>query len=643
MSFNTALSGLRAANIDLNVTGNNIANASTVGFKQSRAEFADVYLNSVAGGVMSDVGDGVRVSSVAQQFSQGDIRFTENVLDMAINGEGFFVLRDAGEQFFTRAGQFKVDEGGYVSTNDGARLQSFAVDKNGLIAGGLEDLRIRSENIAPRQTTQLDLRFNLDADALRLASVVNTVSSEGIVEQAVQGLNNGYAAASIDVSGTTVNIPTVQHQPANEIAAAFAALEGVFASAETRADLSVPGGVVGSGDLRINGNEVSGNNLSQLIVAIDNLEGISASLNGTLIRVVATDGADLNFVAGNAFAAQVSGAGNSGISVAINGASPQSNFRQATVGGRVNLVLDEGVALSAATATTAGVNHFPSVPQLNVVYQNRFDPADPSSYNHVISGTVYDSLGGEHSLMQYFVKESPTLLSPNSWSLYVQVDGQDVGDASPQTPTLPTVARYMLHFNADGTLDTDASDTLLVSNWTPRDSNGDIVGALGPLSLADGAAVPIAQPPSSSNFVIDIVGSTQFSGDYALSSLDQDGYASGRFGGLDIHSDGTVFARYSNGESLALGQIALADFSNRQGLRPVGDTQWMASAESGDALFGRPLTASLGSVSSAALEDSNVELTEELVSLILAQRNFQANSRTIEATNEIHQTLINLS
>ena len=134
MTFNTALTGLRAATTDLNVTGNNIANASTVGFKQSRAEFADVYASSVVGGGTNAVGNGVRVADVSQQFSQGNISFTENALDLAISGGGFFVLNDQGSQVFTRAGQFGVDDSGYITTNDGARLQGFPSKSLALLA-----------------------------------------------------------------------------------------------------------------------------------------------------------------------------------------------------------------------------------------------------------------------------------------------------------------------------------------------------------------------------------------------------------------------------------------------------------------------------------------------------------------------------
>src|SRR5690554_6686829 len=153
MPFDTALSGIRAASNDLSITGNNIANASTTGFKSSRAEFGDVYATSVLGGGNNPIGNGVRLQSVSQSFTQGSVAFTENELDLAVNGNGFFVVRSQGEQFYTRAGAFGIDREGFVTSNTGARLQGFPADQNGNVTGLQNDLRIETANLAPRATT----------------------------------------------------------------------------------------------------------------------------------------------------------------------------------------------------------------------------------------------------------------------------------------------------------------------------------------------------------------------------------------------------------------------------------------------------------------------------------------------------------
>jgi len=640
MTFNTALTGLRAATSDLNVTGNNIANASTVGFKQSRAEFADVYASSVVGGGSNAIGNGVRVSDVSQQFSQGNISFTENALDLAINGGGFFVLSDQGSQVFTRAGQFGVDDTGYITTNDGARLQGFPANTSGTVSDVLGDLQLSTADISPRQTTLVDMLFNLDADATVPESIVNTAISEGSVEQASQGAANGYAAGTIDIAGTTYTIPASANQSASVIAGQLSAINGVSASAITRADIVIPGGSATTNQLRVNGAEILGADITQITSAIDALPGITASESGGVISVVSTLGDDLMFTTGAGLSADVTGAGGGG-TINIDG-SLTSPANQATVGGLINLTMDAGLSISAGTTTSAGTNLFPSVPALTLVRTNSFDPADGNTYNDATSVTIFDSLGSRHVLSQYFVKEPASLTAPNTWSMYVQIDGENVGDPDVLAPNVATMERFTLRFFNDGTLDTANSDQLLVSNWTPLDSDGNPAGALGPITVANGAGTPIPSPPVSSNFVLDINGSSQFSGGFSVNELDQNGFSRGRLSSVDVSETGVIFARYSNGEALTLGRVALGSFANEQGLTPLGDSTWGQSFESGEPVIGAPRTASLGSISSGALEDSNVELAEELVALIIAQRNFQANSRTIETANEIQQTIINL-
>ncbi|MDA8963053.1 flagellar hook protein FlgE [Pseudomonadales bacterium] len=640
MTFNTALTGLRAATSDLNVTGNNIANASTVGFKQSRAEFADVYASSVVGGGSNAIGNGVRVSDVSQQFSQGNISFTENALDLAINGGGFFVLSDQGSQVFTRAGQFGVDDTGYITTNDGARLQGFPANTSGTVSDVLGDLQLSTADISPRQTTLVDMLFNLDADATVPENIVNTAISEGAVEQAAQGATNGYAAGTIDIAGTTYTIPASANQSASVIAGQLSAINGVSASAITRADIFIPSGSATTNQLRVNGAEILGADITQITSAIDALPGITASESGGVISVVSTLGDDLMFTAGAGLIADVTGAGG-GSTINING-NLTSPANQATVGGLINLTMDADLSISAGTTTSAGTNLFPSVPALTLVRTNSFDPADGNTYNDATSVTIFDSLGSRHVLSQYFVKEPASLTAPNTWSMYVQIDGENVGDPDVLAPNVATMARFTLRFFNDGTLDTANSDQLLVSNWTPLDSDGNPAGALGPITVANGANTPIPSPPVSSNFVLDINGSSQFSGGFSVNELDQNGFSRGRLSSVDVSETGVIFARYSNGEALTLGRVALGSFANEQGLTPLGDSTWGQSFESGEPVIGAPRTASLGSVSSGALEDSNVELAEELVALIIAQRNFQANSRTIETANEIQQTIINL-
>ena len=181
MSFNIGLSGIRAASTDLEVTGNNVANASTIGFKESRAEFADVYTSTLLGTGLKPVGSGVMVDNVRQQFSQGNISGTENALDLAIDGNGFFVLEDRGSISYTRSGIFSLDKDGYVVANNGSRLQGYDANDTGVVSGVLGDIQIQISNQAPRLTSLASSILNLNAGALVLQ------------EQGLQLVSNGLA------------------------------------------------------------------------------------------------------------------------------------------------------------------------------------------------------------------------------------------------------------------------------------------------------------------------------------------------------------------------------------------------------------------------------------------------------------------
>lgn len=423
MTFSTAISGINAANSDLGIISNNIANASTTGFKASRAEFADVYASSLLGAGSNAIGLGVTLAEVTQEFGQGNINFTNNSLDLAINGGGFFQLSDGGALQYTRAGGFQVDSEGFIVSNQGLRLQGFQVDDGGDVTGQVGDVRIDTSLLDPAQTSEVLFTSNLD---------------------------------SRDVS------------------------------------------------------------------------------------------------AGGGFAA----------------GGPYDVF---------------------ATPATA---------------------PNPADFNATTSTTVYDSLGNPHSLSLYYVKTG----TPNTWEVYSLIDGQS------QNGGAPTV----LEFTSNGQFDPASATSVAIAGWTPVDAAG----------VANGAA--------AQDFSVDLTETTQFGTPFAVSSIIQDGFAAGQLRGIEIDGSGVTFARYTNGESRSLGQVALANFNNTNGLQPIGDTNWVETFSSGPPTVGEPGNSGLGAIQSAALEDSNVEITEQLVSLIIAQRNFQANAQVIQTADATTQTVINL-
>ncbi|GAB4356946.1 MAG: flagellar hook protein FlgE [Gammaproteobacteria bacterium] len=418
MPFEIALTGLNASSADLSIIGNNIANSSTHGFKKSRGEFADIFAVSNLGTSENAIGQGVQLANVAQQFTQGNLTFTDNPLDLAVSGEGFFRLSENGTTVFSRAGQFHADRQGYIVNNDGQRLTGFLADASGNITGALGDLQISTANIAPSATGIVDLSLNLDANAPIIASA--------------------------------------------------------------------------------------------------------------------------------------------------------------------------------------------------------FNQADPTTYNHSTSATIYDSLGNGLLATTYYRRTGP-----NTWNshLYVTPPGGSPIEIIP----------------AGGV----AGDPVTLT----FDSAGGLTAVAPAGTVANSAAYTSTSPATgAANLALELRygGTTQYGSAFTVASLTQDGYPTGRLASIDIEQDGTMFGRFTNGQSQVLGQVALANFNSTAGLRNLGGTSWAETFDSGAALVGAPGTGTLGLVQSGALEESNVDLSEELVNLITAQRNFQANAQVISSADQITQTIINI-
>jgi len=439
MSFNTALSGLQAATVDLSVTSNNIANVATTGFKFSRAEFADLFEVSPFGNTPTSVGSGVQVASVSQQFEQGNLEFTDASLDMALSGQGFFVVdqtQNGNDISYTRAGQFRADSNGFITNSAGQFLQVFPVDAQGNVT--------------------------------------------------------------------------------------------------------------------------------------------STSLNTTVpVQLPASTGAP-----------------------------------QATNEVEIGLNLD-------STQTPLDPTNF--------------DPTASATYSHSTSTTVFDSLGASHVMTYYFVHDVPGSATnaandPNQWAVFSYLDGAEVDINGGATTA---------HTNGGAPVTQDIGIMNFNSDGTYASSNP---------ALLENINIPLTNGANSLSIVHDFANNTttQFSASFAVNTLDPNGFSTGRLTGLDISEDGLMRATFSNGISNPLGQIALADFPNSQGLRSIGSASWTETIDSGSVITGVAGTGRFGLIQSGALEASNVDLTSQLVNLITAQRNFQANARSIETSNSITDTIIQI-
>lgn len=437
MGFQQGVSGLNAAARNLEVIGNNIANANTVGAKASRAEFSNVYANVAYNAGNTSAGVGVRVQAVTQQFTQGGIRTTENPLDVAINGRGFFRVAQPGvttDVAYTRNGQFQLDSSGYVVTNEGLRLQGYPVDlATGKPGGVVGDILLPANGIGPRVTSSALMELNLDART------------------------------------------------------------------------------------------------------------------------------------------------------------------------------------ALPTATTPA-----------------FNLTDPKSYNSATSVATYDQQGNQQVLSVYFRKTAVA----NEWEVYAAHDGVAVPALSAPGAQQDPVGR--ITFKPDGTLDTANTGSLAGGTLTPGDLALAIPFAASTLPVAPSAST------SSAPVTLSFTGSTQFGSAFGVTQATQDGYAPGQLTGFGIAANGMVEARYSNGKTLNAAQIALADFRNEQGLAPMGGNLWRETPASGQAAVSAPGSANLGVLQGGALEESNVDLTQQLVDMISAQRSYQANAQTIKTMDQMLATLVNL-
>ena len=270
------------------------------------------------------------------------------------------------------------------------------------------------------------------------------------------------------------------------------------------------------------------------------------------------------------------------------------------------------------------------VPSTRSVYTSSnpygFDRYDPNSYNQSTTTTVYDASGASFPMTTYYIRQNlpsagPPAVTDSDWLARTFVGDKEIS-SDPTTTTTGTPTPVTLTFDQFGTLSEvngAAPATVTTNQVSPT-------GATGPIGYAlnYSANTKMASAP------------------FTLTSFSQDGYAAGQLDNVSVDGNGLVSATFSNGDTQSLGKIVLATFSNPEGLRQLGDSKWGSTGLSGEAQINEANTNGTGLLQSGALEQANVDITEELVALIQAQRNFSANAKAIEAANTMTQTIVNL-
>ena len=260
----------------------------------------------------------------------------------------------------------------------------------------------------------------------------------------------------------------------------------------------------------------------------------------------------------------------------------------------------------------------------------QFDFSDPDTYNRSTSSTIYDSMGQSYKLTTYYLKDQT---QPNTWNSYYTVTDKEgekpLNIAAGDTQTPSGHIGHTMKFNNDGTL-----ASLNGGNPITSVALGDPATNTSPVNLNG------ADPAQTLNLGLD--SSTQFAAPFELTKFDEDGATTGFLTKVDFDENGSVLGTYSNGENVTLGRVALVRVPNEQGLDKKGGTQWNSTQASGDKIWGESNKGSFGTINNGSLEQSNIDMTQELVDLISAQRNFQANSRSLEVHNQLQQNILQI-
>ncbi|ELR65132.1 Flagellar hook protein FlgE [Photobacterium marinum] len=434
MGFNISLSGIGASQKDLNTTSNNIANSNSYGFKESRAEFGDVYSNSVFSNAKTTTGGGVQTSVVAQQFHEGSSIYTNNPMDLRISGSGFFAVADDRLQpqnnSLTRNGAFHLDKDNNIVNSEGQYLLGYQVDQetDQVTSYESQSLKVPDQFGQPRASTTLNVGVNLPA-----------------------------------------------------------------------------------------------------------------------------------------------------------GGDPKD--------------------------------------------PKQFDFSDPNTYNKSTSVTIYDSLGQPYKMTTYYVKDNT---ASNRWSVFytaTDANGEKPVDITNGGASTATGQKgSFIDFNTDGSV---------------ASVNGGNPVIAEPLGAA-GAGLDLNGADENQALTINFDDPTQYAAPFEVRRFNEDGATTGYLAKVDIDAKGSIVATYSNGENVTLGRVGMVRVPNEQGLVSKGGTQWVVSQDSGAAIWGEASQGAFGAVKSGTLEQSNIDMTQELVDLITAQRNFQANSRALEVDNQLQQTILQI-
>jgi flagellar hook-basal body protein len=697
--FNTAVTGLKSATTLLDVAGNNIANSSTVGFKASRTEFGDIYATAVVGAGSSNTpGSGVTVTDIAQDFSGGTIEFTNSNLDLAINGSGFFQLDDGqGNVTYTRAGAFELDKDGNIVAKNGKYLQGFGLDAQGNQLP-LQNLSVTEKESPPKATERIELSFNIDANqnaedlnipfaktdptSYTYSTTVGTFDSLGneqsirfyFAEQRPVREVHSYAGVAWDgaaldftnaaLSGFNLDLVSSLGGGAENPGTLYFDDSGSAPYALTATSIEKLSGVLSSvdGDPRIDADtvrlsatgdlafEVKAEYVGYGDYVVTKADGTAAVGNVGERSASETQALTLNADPAEGI---FDGSGLLQKDVTVIVAGVEMTIKVPTAAGETKTLDQVGAEIVAKEQEIIDKNpDIESVeyddasnqilitwkPEVGDVSRVVVAGADANDLftTEIISGQTVPEV------TQVNVGDNSFIGAYRTYAFLNDSDQLNLGKALDPGETSPTnsdteVGPIMINFNSTTGVLEEVNGRSVTSNGVAP--NITILGA-DPANPEDN--ILDSDIDQLAGIQLDISGSSQFASESIVKSQQQDGYTKGDLIGVSFAETGEMVASYSNGQRANLGLVAVATFENQDGLQPSGNTEWIATLSSGNAILNPPGTGLNGTLRSAALEQSNVDLSAELVKLIEGQRNFQANSKTLETLNTITQAILQI-
>jgi flagellar hook protein FlgE len=638
-SLFSGISGLKNHQVRMDVLGNNIANVNTIGFKSSRATFQEALVQTLSGaGRPSEIsggtnavqlGLGMSVAGIDNLFTQGGLETTGKMTDLAIQGNGFFVLADgAGAEFYSRAGAFGFDANSYfVNPATGYYVQGKMADETGEIpataAVGNVQLPFGQQDPA-RETTMIDLANNLNS--------VATTSNASPINAGTTNIDTITGIARDGAGGVhEVTITGVQATESTNTTAMGLALTG----SETLTSLGITQAGIDDGTTILVDNGTysynlqgltTGSTVNELITSLDTVSGISVSLVGgeiVVTRDYAGDGAanNVQLVFGgtapagetivetlfNATGTFTVNNGTNHTFAAVDIFTPAGGVAQAPVMLGIEIDSTNGLAVGITGIGGGGITAKSTSELAAGVITLETDLTQ-----HATSITVFDSQGGKHTVVATFTKTHV----PNVWDWELDTTGEEI-----------------INFGSNGQVTFNPDGSLLSFDY----GSGAQSFSFDPNNGAEVLNMEINAGTAG-----EFNGLTGFASNFTAAVVNQDGYGMGILDSISIDSTGLIYGIFTNGVSRALAQISLAAFNNKAGLMKRGESLYTSSANSGEGVKGTAGETISASISSGALESSNVDLANEFVGLITAQRGYQANARVITTSDSMLDELVNL-